>query len=606
MKVYNVDHREALKPGLQKALEYFRRKRGFDAAAYIDAKAALLNQYYAHTPLKTAIVLMSGGIDSSVVAGIVAHAKKQSGSTIEKIVATTIPAYVSGATGQSDAARRAYDVMDALGVERLTQDITRAHEEIIKVLEDTRGVKLDKWAKGQIVAHVRTALSAGNASVDTMLGKPALVIGTTNRDEGAYLGYVGKWSDGMVDLQLISDLHKSEVYKVARHLNLPASTINAIPRGDMYDNRTDTEVFGAPYDFVELYINYLELPEQARAALLARFNEDELTQFNGMAANLENLHRYNAHKYQGNQVSSPAFHFNVLPSGVPGGWSSGKFGRVYPHPDNPEKIFNGYFELSQEFLDAAQGRNRDQALKVEERPITAPNDLHPKTALILDPLIPAEEAQALVAETANKKWEPAGLDGYKQKSPEDPIGSWRATAYSPEYAQILWERIAGTIPMIRHIPTGTNLDAQTAAPGAIVWRPVGINPAFRFIKYDPTKDNLLFPHYDAPPNKRPGDPNIPDTLDSLVIYLTNAQEGMGGETAFLVDPQRETSALSRNLKDWNRSASPEEILTKVVPQQGLGVIFPHRVLHSSQRLDPNGPEKIIIRSDIMYEPVVTP
>src|SRR5262245_734331 len=136
MKVYNVDHNEPLKSGLQKALAEFRRIRGFDPAVYADAKAALLNQYYKNSPLKTAIVLMSGGIDSSVVAGLVDHTKKEPGSTIEKIVATTMPVYVEGATGQSNAASRAHDVMRALGLPELTQDATAIHAAVIRILEE--------------------------------------------------------------------------------------------------------------------------------------------------------------------------------------------------------------------------------------------------------------------------------------------------------------------------------------------------------------------------------------------------------------------------------------------------------------------------------------
>lgn len=603
MKVYNTNHNEPLKPGLQKALTNFRRIRGFDPAAYAEAKSVLLNKYYENTPLKTAIVLMSGGIDSSTVAGLIAYAKNKEGSTIEEIVTPTIPAYVSSATGQSDAASRAYDVMEALGIERLTQDITPVHEAIVKVLEDTRGVKLDEWAKGQIVAHARTALSAGNATVAAMVGKPGIVIGTTNRDEGAYLGYVGKWSDGMVDLQLISDLHKSEVYTLARYLNLPASTINAIPKGDMYDNRADTEVFGASYDFVELYQNYLNLSSVQKARLLSSLDKDEMEQFVGMSENLENLHRYNGHKYLGNQAGSPAYHLNILPSAVKGGWTSGNFEREYPLPANPAKIFNGYFELSDDFLNAAQMRDHNGVLEIEERIVTALDDVHPKTARILKPLIPDEEVDELLAEIADIDWSAAGLDGYKLKDSNEVVGSWRATAYSVQYAKILWDRIAGNIPMIKTIPEGTDVDAHNINAQATVWRAVGINPALRFIKYDPQADNKLYPHYDAPPAGN----HTPDTLDSLVIYLTNSPEEMGGETAFIVDPQAHLSPLERNVgEDWDRVAKADEIITQINPQKGHALMFPHRSLHCSNSLNPEGNEKIIIRSDIIWVPVVTP
>jgi NAD+ synthetase len=603
MKVYNPDHNEALLPGLKDALAHFRKLRGFDPAVYADAKADLINQYYSGTPLQTAIVGMSGGIDSSVAAGLLHHARKQPSSPLKDIIAVTIPAYVSSATGQSDAASRAYDVMDSLGLERLSIDISKAHAAITGAVEQSLGVEGDEWARGQSVAHVRTMALAYTASLMQMQKRAGIVIGTTNRDEGAYLGYVGKYSDGMVDLQIISDLHKSEVYQLARYLDLPASTINAIPKGDMYDARADTEVFGAPYDFVELYQNFLMLPKIEQTVMLAGFTSDERVQFNAMAENLERLHGYNGHKYFGNQPGSPAFHVNVLPSGVPGGWTSGAFGQEYPAPANPEKIFNGYFELSPAFLAVARMQSTKQDIAVEERVITAPDDAHPKTARILRPLISAAEAQALITETADKNWQPAALDGYKLQSPDDTIGSWRATTYSPEYAAILWDRIAGTIPLLRRIPEGTDVDAQNAAAGATVWRAVGINPALRFIKYVPGADNLLFPHYDAPPS---GD-NTPKSLDSLVVYLTDSVAGAGGETGFIVDPQAALPALQRDVgTDWTRVATDDEIITKVAPEQGLAVIFPHRALHSSQPLAANGDEKIIIRSDIIYEPVRMP
>ncbi len=37
-------------------------------------------------------------------------------------------------------------------------------------------------------------------------------MGTGNQDEDGYLGYFCKAGDGCVDIQLIADLHKSEVW----------------------------------------------------------------------------------------------------------------------------------------------------------------------------------------------------------------------------------------------------------------------------------------------------------------------------------------------------------------------------------------------------------
>ena len=42
----------------------------------------------------------------------------------------------------------------------------------------------------------------------------------------------------------------------------------------MYDSRTDETVFGASYDFVELYLNYLNMEESEKEKILNEINED--------------------------------------------------------------------------------------------------------------------------------------------------------------------------------------------------------------------------------------------------------------------------------------------------------------------------------------------
>ena len=120
----------------------------------------------------------------------------------------------------------------------------------------------------------------------------------------------------MVDLQPISDLHKSEVYALAKLLEIPQDIIDAPPAGDVYDGRVDEEMIGAPYWFVELYLLYLSAQDES---LLQTLSDEERQQFEHYQANLEELHRKNAHKYW---VGSPAVHLDVYERFVPGGWQS--------------------------------------------------------------------------------------------------------------------------------------------------------------------------------------------------------------------------------------------------------------------------------------------
>jgi NAD+ synthetase len=194
----------------------------------------------------------------------------------------------------------------------------------------------EDWCRGQVTSYARTAVYYYATSVLAANGTPGLVIGTTNLSEGGYLGYFGKASDGMVDLQLISDIYKSEVYDVARFLGVPEEVLIRAPTGDMFDATTDEVVFGAPYDFVELYQEFKRAGDRAVATgkidpvvydvtfQLSIGNKDNglpaaQAQWEEYSENLERMHQYNAHKYLGR---SPAVHLDILDCKVQGGWDN--------------------------------------------------------------------------------------------------------------------------------------------------------------------------------------------------------------------------------------------------------------------------------------------
>lgn len=81
-------------------------------------------------------------------------------------------------------------------------------------------------------------------------GTPCIVMGTGNQDEDGYLAYFCKAGDGVVDVQLISDLHKSEVFKVGAVIGVPEDTLNAPPSADLWEGQTDEGEMGFSYDQV--------------------------------------------------------------------------------------------------------------------------------------------------------------------------------------------------------------------------------------------------------------------------------------------------------------------------------------------------------------------
>ncbi|WP_378185520.1 NAD(+) synthase [Aquimarina sp. W85] len=79
-----------------------------------------------------------------------------------------------------------------------------------------------------------------------------LVAGTGNKVEDFGVGFFTKYGDGGVDLSPIADLMKSEVYGLAKVLNVPESILKAAPTDGLFgDSRTDEDQIGASYDELE-------------------------------------------------------------------------------------------------------------------------------------------------------------------------------------------------------------------------------------------------------------------------------------------------------------------------------------------------------------------
>ncbi len=79
-----------------------------------------------------------------------------------------------------------------------------------------------------------------------------LVAGTGNKVEDFGVGFYTKYGDGGVDLSPIADLLKSDVYALAKALEVPESIQNAAPTDGLFgDNRSDEDQIGASYDELE-------------------------------------------------------------------------------------------------------------------------------------------------------------------------------------------------------------------------------------------------------------------------------------------------------------------------------------------------------------------
>ena len=297
---------------LSGVLLHHRQLRGFDPQHAAAQKADRINAYFSQCSLDAAVVGVSGGVDSAVALSLLTHARAQPNSPLKHVVALLLPIHSRGATNQLRALERGRRAAQAAGAEAWTCDLSGAQRAFVDAFPEDAGSTA--WAEGQLLSVVRTPAFYYAAALLQAQGKRSLVVGTTNRDEGAYLGFFGKASDAMVDLQPISDLHKHEVYALARLFGVPEDICDAPPAGDVYDGRDDAQMIGAPYWAVELHAALLCAGEQLD---IAGLSDDERALWRGCVRAIEAHHHKNAHKYR---VGSPAIHLDVYPRAVPGGW----------------------------------------------------------------------------------------------------------------------------------------------------------------------------------------------------------------------------------------------------------------------------------------------
>ncbi len=87
----------------------------------------------------------------------------------------------------------------------------------------------------------------------------ALVLGTSNKSE-ILIGYFTRWGDQANDLNPIGDLYKTQVWALAKFLNIPEEIINKPPSADLWIGQTDEQEIGVSYEILDkILFGYVDL-----------------------------------------------------------------------------------------------------------------------------------------------------------------------------------------------------------------------------------------------------------------------------------------------------------------------------------------------------------
>jgi NAD+ synthase len=100
----------------------------------------------------------------------------------------------------------------------------------------------DLVRKGNVMARARMIVL-----FDFAKKLNALVCGTENRSE-YYLGYFTRFGDEASDLEPLRKLYKTQVYELAKYLEVPQSVIKKTPSANLWESQTDEDELGFSYE----------------------------------------------------------------------------------------------------------------------------------------------------------------------------------------------------------------------------------------------------------------------------------------------------------------------------------------------------------------------
>ncbi len=207
-----------------------------------------------------AIVGLSGGVDSAVVASIAVAALGAS-----NVLGVSMPGPYSSPGSKTDAKVLARN----LGVEFLTVTISDVFDSYEKVLAPIFGDRKPDATEENIQARIR-----GNYLMALSNKFGSMVLSTGNKSENA-VGYCTLYGDMAGGLAVISDVPKMMVYALAEYINrdrevVPRTTITKPPSAELRPDQKDTDSL-PPYEVLDrilkAYIEEVKSPEQIATEL---------------------------------------------------------------------------------------------------------------------------------------------------------------------------------------------------------------------------------------------------------------------------------------------------------------------------------------------------
>lgn len=220
---------------------------------------------YAHkSGFKKGLIGLSGGIDSAVTAALAAEALDP-----ENVIGISLPSSISSDHSKDDARELAQNLgirFETLPIQKI---VDAATDELQPLFEDRPADVTEE----NLQARARALLLM---AVSNKLG--ALLLTTGNKSELA-VGYCTLYGDMCGGLAVISDVPKTQVFALARHLNkdgivVPENTIEKPPSAELRPDQKDSDSL-PEYDLLDAILHgYVEEGQSISTLIASGFDEE--------------------------------------------------------------------------------------------------------------------------------------------------------------------------------------------------------------------------------------------------------------------------------------------------------------------------------------------
>lgn len=180
-----------------------------------------------------AIVGVSGGVDSSVVAALCVEALGK-----DRVIGVMLP--------QNEQQKTAYELVKYLGIRFHVINIRYPVEDIMDEMM-RNGINVSQQTEINLPARIR--MSTLYAVSQSLNGR---VANTSNLSE-SYVGYDTRWGDSVGDFSPLFYLTKTEIRLIGKELGLPNVLVEVTPQ-DGLCGKTDEDRFGFTYEVLDRYI----------------------------------------------------------------------------------------------------------------------------------------------------------------------------------------------------------------------------------------------------------------------------------------------------------------------------------------------------------------